>query len=58
MIFLNTYSMTLKLHQPSLSRQFSEELELLVQDQRLTVEQWTSRQERMEERVQTLEAKL
>ena len=37
--------------QVELSQQFSEELELLVQDQRLTVEQWTARQERMEERV-------
>ena len=37
--------------QVELSQQFSEELELLAQDQRLTVEQWTARQERMEERV-------
>ena len=50
--------MDLELHQPSLSQQFSEELELLAQDQRLTVEQWTARQEKMEERVRTLEAKL
>ena len=44
--------------QVELSQQFSEELELLAQDQRLTVEQWTARQERMEKRFQTLEAKL
>ena len=44
--------------QVELSQQFSEELELLAQDQRLTVEQWTARQDRMEERVWTLEAKL
>ena len=44
--------------QAEFSRQFSEQLELLVHDQRLTLEQWTARQERMEERVRTLEAKL
>ena len=33
------------------SRQFAEQLELLARDQRLTLEQWTARQERMEERV-------
>ena len=44
--------------QAEFSRQFSEQLELLARDQRLTLEQWTVRQERMEERVQTLETEL
>ena len=44
--------------QAEFSRQFSEQLELLAWDQRLTLEQWTARQERMEERVRTLEAVL
>ena len=44
--------------QVEFSRQFSEQLELLTRDQRQTLEQWTARQERIEERVQTLEAEL
>ena len=44
--------------QAEFSRQFSEQLALLARDQRLTLEQWTARQERMEERVRTLKAEL
>ena len=45
--------------QAEFSQQFSTQLELLrVWDQRLILEQWTARQETMQERVQTLKAEL
>ena len=40
------------------SRQFSEQLERLAGDQRQTLEQWTDRQQRMEEKLNFLEEEL
>lgn len=40
------------------SRQFSEQLERLAGDQRQTLEQWTDRQQRMEEKLHSLEEEL
>jgi len=48
----------LKEEQRERQAEFSARLELLARDQRLTLEQWTGRQERMEERVRSLEAEL
>ena len=48
----------LKGEQRERQAEFSARLELLARDQRLTLEQWTGRQERMEERVRSQEAEL